>query len=92
VTEERYLAHFITIPPDFDQILAVETPLNIRNFQLHQAIQLVLPEHPISNPQAKPQQALKPNDNSTALINGTEVSQKFGVGAEYFFETEDLTT
>lgn len=45
----------------------------------------LLPEIPISNPQAKPQQALKPNVNSTALINRTGVSQKFKVEAEYFF-------
>lgn len=88
---EQYLAHLITAPPDFDQILAVKGPLTLTGAQLGKAVQLVLPDRPITNSQRKVQQALKPNDQAVVLIKGKSDRVRVGVGIEYFLEASDLT-
>lgn len=87
---EQYLAHLITAPSDFDQILSVKNPLPLTDAQLTKAVRLVLPNRPIPNPQRKVQQALKPNDQPAALINGKGDRVRIDVGMEYFLETSDL--
>jgi hypothetical protein len=88
---EQYLAHLITSPPDLDQILSVDKPLtSLGNVQIPGTIRLVLPERTITSLRTKLQQALKPNDETTVLINGKGQPLKIKAGAEYFFETDDL--
>jgi len=48
-SSEQYLAHLITAPPDFDQVLAVKNPLTLTGVQMTKAVQLVLPDIAILN-------------------------------------------
>lgn len=89
-SKEQYLAHLITAPPDFDQILVVKTKLPLSDAQLQKAVRLVLPNRPVPDPQRQTQQALKFNDQPAVLINGVGTRQAVGVGVEYFKETRDL--
>lgn len=87
---EQYLAHLITAPPDYDQILAVKTKLPLTDAQLQKAVRLVLPNRPVVDASRQTEQALKFNDQPAVLINGAGTRQAIGVGAEYFKETRDL--
>ena len=89
-SKEQYLAHLITAPPDFDQILTVKTKLPLSDAQLQKAVRLVLPYRGVTAPQRQTQQALKFNDQPAVLINGVGTRQAVGVGVEYFKETRDL--
>ena len=77
---EQLAAHLITAPPDFDQIVALKTPLALTDAELAKAVRLVLPNS----------QALKRGDNLDIQVNGQESKKAIEAGIQYFLETADF--
>jgi len=88
-TSEQLAAHLIAAPPDFDQIVALKTPLSIPDSGLVKAVRLVLPNRPTPNAQANLKQALKPGDKPAVRPNGLEPNKTMEVGTQYFMEISD---
>jgi hypothetical protein len=86
---EQLVAHLITAPSDFDQIVAVKVPLPLTDTELAKAVRLVLPNRPTLNSKANLIQALKPGDKPTIQVNGQQPKKVIEVGMQYFLETED---
>lgn len=89
---EQYVAHLLTSPRDFDQILAVKTPLPLKNAELAKAVRIVFPNRQTPNEQALANLALKANDNEQVVqLNGEATNrQMLAVESEYFMETIDF--
>ena len=86
---EQLAAHLITAPPDFDQVVAVKTPLPLTDAELARAVRLVLPNRPTPNAQANLKQALKPGDKPAVQVNGQQPNKAIEAGTQYFLETAD---
>jgi hypothetical protein len=85
-------AHLITASPDFDQIVAVKTPLTLTNADWEKVpVRLVLPNRksPNVNVQLNSTQALIPGVNPTVQLNGLPPNQSIIAGTQYFLETCD---
>lgn len=85
---EQLAAHLITASPDFDQVVAVKTPLALTNAALAKAVRLVLPNRPTPNAKANLTQALKLGDKPAVQVNGPP-NQAIESGVQYFLETAD---
>lgn len=88
-TNEQLAAHLITAPPDFDQIVAVKTPLPLTNTELAKAVRLVLPNPSTPNAKANLSQAIKLGQKPAVQVNGKEPNQFIEGGQQYFLETTD---
>jgi hypothetical protein len=86
---EQLAAHLITAPPDFDQVVALKTPLPLTNTELAKAVRLVLPNRPTPDSTANLKQALKPGDKSAIQVNGRQPNRAIEAGMQYFLETAD---
>lgn len=86
---EQLAAHRITAPPDFDQVVALTTPLPLTTTELEKAIPLLLPNRPTPNAKANANQALKPGDKPAVRVDGRPDINELVVGQQYFFETRD---
>lgn len=86
---EQLAAHLITASPDFDQVVAVKTPLPLTNADLAKAVRLVLPNRPIPNAKANLAQALKLGDKPAVQVNGQQPNRAIEAGSQYFLETAD---
>lgn len=86
---EQLAAHLITASPDFDQVVAVKTPLALTNAALAKAVRLVLPNRPTPNAKANLTQALKLGDKPAVQVNGQQPNQAIESGIQYFLETAD---
>jgi hypothetical protein len=90
-SKEQYVAHKLTRPNDFDQILAVKNPIPLSDIELSKALPIVFPNRPIQNESEMFDLALKPNAplKPAIQINGKGVNQTLVVGSQYFRETCD---
>lgn len=88
-TNEQLAAHLITAPPDFDQIVALKTPLPLTNTELAKAVRLVLPNRPTPDANANLRQAIKPGEKPAVRVNGKEPNKFIEGGPQYFLETAD---
>jgi hypothetical protein len=86
---EQLAAHLITAPPDFDQIVAVKTPIPLPQTALTEAIRLVLPNRPTLTPSANFSYAVKPGEKPTVRINGELPNRTIEIGSQYFWEVDD---
>lgn len=86
---EQLAAHLITAPPDFDQVVALKTPLPLTDADLAKAIRLVLPNRPTPDSTANLKQALKPGDKPAVQVNGQQPNKAIETGIQYFLETAD---
>ena len=86
---EQLAAHLITAPPDFDQIVALKTPLSLTDTELAKAVRLVLPNRPTPDSKENLRQALKPGDKPAIEINGQQPKKTIETGMQYFLETAD---
>lgn len=87
---EQLASHLITAPPDFDQIVAVKTPLPLTDSELAKAVRLVLPNRPTPDSKANLSQALKPGDKPAIQVNGQQSKKAIEAGMQYFMETDDF--
>ena len=86
---EQLAAHLITASPDFDQVVAVKTPLPLTSADLAKAMRLVLPNRPTLNAKANLAQALKLGDKPAVQVNGQQPNRAIEAGRQYFLETAD---
>ncbi len=86
---EQLAAHLITAPPDFDQVVALKTPLPLTDTELAKAIRIVLPNRPTPDPGANLSQALKPGSKPAVQVDGRQPNKVVEVGFQYFLETAD---
>ncbi|MDV3002985.1 MAG: hypothetical protein N5P05_004640 (plasmid) [Chroococcopsis gigantea SAG 12.99] len=86
---EQLVAHLITAPPDFDQVLALKAALPLADSELTKAVPLVLPNRPIPDPKANLNQALKSGDKYIVQLNGQQSTKTLETGIQYFLETAD---
>lgn len=86
---EQLAAHLITAPPDFDQIVAVKTPLALTDAALAKAVRLVLPNRPTPTAKANLMQALKRGDKPAVQVEGQQPNQTIEAGNQYFLEVAD---
>jgi len=89
-TNEQLAAHLITVPPDFDQIVALKTTLPLTNTELAKAVRLVLPNRPTPNAQENLRLVFKPGEKPAVRVNGKEPNKIIEAGQQYFLETEDF--
>jgi hypothetical protein len=87
---EQLAAHLIAAPPDFDQIVALKTPLPLTNTELAKAVRLVLPNRPTPNANANLSQAIKRGEKPAVRVNGKEPNKFIEGGPQYFLETADF--
>ena len=88
--DELFLAHLITKPPDFDQIVAVKSVGHrFTNEELGKGVRVLLPER--SNAAT---QRIKENEQAKAQFQIVDASQildlPIQVGTEYYFEEGEL--
>ena len=86
--EERFVAHLITRPPDFDQLLAVNLSGHaFSDDELSRGVVLSIPERP-DTPKARivEHQSVK----GTARVAGADVPVELVARREVYFETADL--
>jgi hypothetical protein len=87
--DELFLAHFITKPPDFDQIVAVKTAGRFTDEELGNGVRVLFPER--RNTAA---QRIKENDQAKAQFQVANTSQMVDLpieaGTEYYFEEGEL--
>jgi|GEM_PF-1836561 len=90
-SKEQYVAHKLTRPNDFDQILSVKTLLPLTDAELAKAVSIVFPNRPTKTESEMFALALKPNDplKPAIQVNGKGANQTLNVGAQYFKETCD---
>jgi len=90
-SKEQYVAHKLTRPNDFDQILAVKTSLPLTDAELAKAVSIVFPNRPTGSESEMFALALKSNDplKPAIQVNGKGANQTLEVGAQYFKETCD---
>ncbi|MBD2095605.1 hypothetical protein H6F90_10600 [Trichocoleus sp. FACHB-591] len=86
---EQLAAHLITAPPDFDQVVALKSPLPLTDTESAKAVRLVLPNRPTPDSQANLKQALKPGDKPAVQVNGQQPNKAIETGIQYFLETAD---
>ncbi|MBD2305538.1 hypothetical protein H6G17_08420 [Chroococcidiopsis sp. FACHB-1243] len=88
---EQYVAHVLTKPRDFDQILAVKTPLNLTNAELAKTVSLTFPERPTPNEPALANMVLKANNGEQyqVLVGDAAKPQQIELATEYFLESID---
>ena len=86
---EQLAAHLITAPSDFDQVIALKTPLPLTDAELAKAIRLVLPNRPTPDSLSNLRQALKLGDKPTVQVNGQPPNKAIEAGMQYFLETAD---
>lgn len=88
---EQYIAHVLTKPRDFDQILAVKTPLDLTSAELAKAVSLNFPERPTPNEAALADMVLKVNNSETyqVLVGDATKPQQLELATEYFLESID---
>ena len=88
--DELFLAHLITKPPDFDQVIAVKTGGHrFTDEELGKGVRVLLPER--SNTAA---QRIKENEQTTAHFQVANAAQVLELpvetGTEYYFEEGEL--
>ncbi|HEY5744318.1 MAG TPA: hypothetical protein VIS99_17470 [Terrimicrobiaceae bacterium] len=88
--DELFLAHLITKPPDFDQIISVKSPGHrFTDEELEKGVRVLLPER--KNTAA---QRIKENEQAQAqfqVANGSQVlNLPVQTGTEYYFEEGEL--
>lgn len=88
-TNEQLAAHLITAPPDFDQVVAVKTPLPLTNTELAKAVRLVFPNRKTPDAKANLKLVFKPREKPAVQVNGKEPNKSIEAGQQYFLETED---
>jgi len=90
-SKEQYVAHKLTRPNDFDQILAVKTSLPLTDAELAKAVSIVFPNRPTGSESEMFALALKSNDplKPAIQVNGKGANQILEVGTQYFKETCD---
>jgi hypothetical protein len=89
---EQMAAHLIVAPPDFDQIVAIKTPLTLTDVDLAKAIRLVLPNRPTANAKDNLTQALKPGGPPPAVkVNNHDqlLEGSIEVKSQYYLEKKD---
>lgn len=86
---EQLAAHLISAPPDFDQVVALKTPLPLTDTELAKAVRLVLPNRPTPDSTANLKQALKLGDKPAVQVNGQQPNKAIETGIQYFLETAD---
>ena len=87
---EQLVAHLITAPPDFDQVVALKTRLPLTDSELAKAVRLVLPDRPTpEDPKANLNETLKPGDQQIVQLNGQQPTKTIETGIQYFLETAD---
>lgn len=89
---EQLVAHLITTPPDFDQIVSVTTPLDLTNTQLASALRLVLPDRLTPDAEANLDQALQSGEQPVVRIDGQQPDMTIEAGSQYFLETADYAS
>ncbi len=85
---ERFLAHLVTRPPDFDHLISVDvTRHEFTDDDLLTGIEVVLDGRP-----NKPGERLAEGEKAeaVAMIHGKQVAVQVEVGVELYFETNDL--
>jgi hypothetical protein len=86
--EERFLAHFISRPPDFDQLLAVDVSGHeFSDLELSRGVVLSVPDRPDA---PKARLAEHQSERCAAHVDGNDVPVDLVVGSELYFETADL--
>jgi hypothetical protein len=90
-SKEQYVAHKLTRPNDYDQILSVKTPLNLKDSELSKAVILTFPNRPTLNESDLFSKALTANTlpKPVVQINGLVPTQAIEVGSQYFREKCD---
>ena len=90
-SKEQYVAHRLTKPNNFDQILKLKTPIPLSDTELSKALPIVFPNRPIQNESDMFALALKSNDplKPAIQVNGKGINQTLEVGTQYFKETCD---
>ena len=88
--DELFLAHLITKPPDFDQIVGVRTVGHrFTDEELGRGVRVLLPERSNSAPQR-----IKENEQAKAQFQVANTSQALDLplqaGTEYYFEEGEL--
>jgi len=86
--EARFVAHFISRPPDFDQLLAVDVSGHqFSDLELSRGVVLSIPERADA-----PKARIKEHQSArcTAHVDGNDVSVDLAVRDELYFETADL--
>lgn len=82
---DLYLAHAITMPPDFDQILGVEVQDHaLTDDDLRHGVSVTFPGRPNSE-----RHKLTEGETVTGRIGAADAH--FTVGTQHYFETDDLT-
>jgi hypothetical protein len=82
--EDLYLAHTITRPPDFDQILSVQArDLTMTDGELGRGVPVIFPGRANSE-----NDKLGAGETVTGRIGGADVD--LTLGAQHYFETDDL--
>lgn len=89
--DAAFLAHLITAPPDFDQILVVElgSPSGVSDEDLRAGVVVTVPDRP-DEVTARLQEKEAFSGAIQAEETGTPGSIEFTVTSEYYFETGDL--
>jgi hypothetical protein len=91
---EQMAAHLIAAPPDFDQIVAIKTPLTLTDADLAKAIRIVLPNRPTKNAKDNLAQALKPVGPPPAVkVNDHDQlpEKSIEVKSQYYLEMKDYS-
>jgi hypothetical protein len=90
-SKEQYVAHKLTRANDYDQILSVKTPLNLKDSELSKAVILTLPNRPTLNESDLFSKSLTAHTlpKPVVKINGLVPPQAIEVGSQYFRETCD---
>ncbi len=84
--DERFLAHLITRPPDFDQVLSVRASgQNFSDDDLQQGPTLFIPGR--AN---RASDRLKPGERITAMVRGASGQVELEIGTEVYFEEGEL--
>ncbi len=89
---EQMAAHLIVAPPDFDQIVAIKTPLSLTDADLAKAIRVVFPNRKTPSPDANLKLALNPGGPPPAVKvdDHDQIPQKsIEVKSQYYLETKD---
>ncbi len=90
--KELFLAHYISTPPDFDQILAVTSEHTFTDEELGKGLLVTLPQRKNSSGGR-----VKSNQSVVAEVKSFEPSSetiktKFIAGAEFYFEDKELAS
>lgn len=86
--DEKFVAHLVTRPPDFDQLVSVEVTGNsFSDEQLLRGIEVTVQDRP--NESTKRMQAGE-KEGAVATVEGVRVPVEIDAKVELYFETSDL--